>query len=309
MACRKARGVSRIQREKLAEIGHKKSGFKKVSVRCKKILKALEEQGPLSRGQIMKFTELPRGTIDRYLCFLKELECIKRIGRKYMLHSDTVIYENKTDRDLALEHSKNIASGLLSMINMARYTVEGVPLTPNIRYREHALKHLKTALEYRKIYKLFEEAEQAKKKAVEEEHKLREWVRAKLSSARLKLAGEVAEIVAMGVCEDVKRILKDHKPDFLVNLKVEYGKVKSGAYTLAEEDQFEPLRRFIMSEEKSEDIMGACGRIVNLSEKHSATWQRFNELAEHLIDQVLNGTPMKGKCNLCPKVISSNGRS
>lgn len=303
---RKARRISHIQREKLEEIGIKKRGFLKLSVGCKAILKALDEEGPLTRGQIMKVTKIPKGTIDRYLGLLKELGCVERFRKKYVRYSDITIFENRTDRDLALDHSRNVASGLKFLIGVGRYVAVGQEelLKPKEEYREHALEHLKTSQEYREIYNLFEEADKARKKASEEECRFREGIKVKLLLAKLKLVDEAAEIVASEVYKDIKKVLRNGEPHFLNNLKVEEGKVKSGVNTLAEEAQFESLRKFILKEEKLEENINACKRMLSFENCYNTLRQDFEKHANQLIMQVLNGTPLKGKCNPCPKVMT-----
>jgi len=128
--------------------------------------------------------------------------CIEKMDRGYVRQFDIYIYKNKTDRDLALDHSKKVASGLQYLISHNAYPLRGMeetPLKPDAEYKKPALEHLRTA--YREIYDCFIEAEENRKKEAEEE-------------------------------------------------------------------------------------------------------STFTEFAEHLIMQVLNGTPLMGRCNLCPRVVT-----
>jgi len=305
----KGRKISHIQREKLREMPDKKRGFKRLSLLCKEILEKLEKEGPLTRGQIMKLTGIPHGTIDRHLRLLIELKCIERIDGKYVRYSDIYIYRNKTDRDLALDHSKNVASGLQYLISHKAYTLRGMeepPSKPDMKYREPALEHLRTASEYRKIYNCLIEAEEARKKEAEEESIFTDRIKAQFLSSPVKLGdGFTAEIVAGEICKDIKEVLKGSEPPFLNNLRVEDGKIMSNArIRLAEEGQFKPLKKFIFSQEQSEENRNACKSLLEFREKYDTTMRCFMKFAEHLIMQVLNGTPLIGRCDLCPRVVT-----
>jgi len=60
-----------------------KKGFKKLTLDCVKIIRFLEEEGPLKRIQIMKLTGIPEGTIQRRLNHLIAIGSITRTGNRY----------------------------------------------------------------------------------------------------------------------------------------------------------------------------------------------------------------------------------
>lgn len=301
----KSKKLSDIQRRKLREIGIKKTGYLTLRVHCKKILEALEKEGPLIRKQIMRFTKIPNGTIDRALNVLCDLGRIERVHRRYMLHSDIYIYMNMIDRDRALDHSKKIASGLLSIIQMPRYHVGG-ELTPSIEYEEDALKHLRTAPEYCKTYNAFKESKKAEREAHEEEKRIVRGLKERTLSKRLKFKdkSKSGKIIAKEVYKDIMETLKGNEPPFLTNLTIGDGQVKSGSYALAPEKEFDKLRKLVLKEEKSVKNVNDCKKILELDNSHYETWKEFKKAVKLLIKQVENGTPLKGRCNQCPNVIT-----
>jgi len=294
----KMRRISHVQREKLKKIGMKRRGFKNLLVGCGTVLKALEKEGPLQRSQIMNLAKIPKGTIDRYLWVLKELKCIEKIGRKYVLHSDILIYENKTDRDLALNHSKNIALGLKFIIRPPdSISFEGSP------YVEYALKHLKTYPPYRRIYETFESSENARKQLIEEENQFKGNVKARLLSSSLHVLypDNVAEIVL----EDIKEVLRGRQPLFLLNIKVEGEDVKSQGWILAKKEMLKQVKQFVKTEEDSKDNLESCKRMMELENKYNTARQELVKEIEGLILQVENGMPLMGSCTCCPRVVSA----
>jgi hypothetical protein len=79
--------ISSAQRDRKGQ-QIRKRGFLKLSEGCKEILNALRKRN-LRYGEIRKITGLPRGTLDRYLAFLKDLGLIGYDckSRKYFKYS------------------------------------------------------------------------------------------------------------------------------------------------------------------------------------------------------------------------------
>jgi len=65
-----------------------KKGFKRITADCVKIIRVLEEEGPLRHGELMKMTGISKGTIDRRLYHLRAIGAITLIGKKYQAGSE-----------------------------------------------------------------------------------------------------------------------------------------------------------------------------------------------------------------------------
>jgi len=60
-----------------------KKGFKSITADCVKIIRVLEEEGPLKHSQIIMMTGISEGNIDRRLYHLRAIGAITLIGKKY----------------------------------------------------------------------------------------------------------------------------------------------------------------------------------------------------------------------------------
>jgi len=63
----------------------KRSGFKKLTVDCVKIIQVLKKEGRLKRSQIIGLTGISKGNIDRRLNHLRAIEAIALVGKKYQV--------------------------------------------------------------------------------------------------------------------------------------------------------------------------------------------------------------------------------
>jgi len=296
----KTRKIRHVGRGNLVETSLKRRGYLKLLAGCKAILKVLDEGGPLTRSQVMELTKIPKGTIDRYLWVLVELERVERINKKkYALHSDVYIYENKTDRDLALSHSKNVASGLEHLLRKGSYSVRDDSVSGD-KYEECALMHLRTG--YRELYAVFEKAAAFESDVEQEEKRLMDAVKRRLISLSLPTKTLNPENVARVVYEDIKAALTGHDAGFLSNLGVDGGRVMSGGCSLAGEDVAEQVRNFIRKEEASEENRESVNRIAETENKYCDLRRKFGKEMDALIMRVENGTPLQGSCQMCPRV-------
>ncbi|MCK4952886.1 hypothetical protein KAS14_03805 [Candidatus Bathyarchaeota archaeon] len=139
------------------------------------------------------------------------------------------------------------------------------------------------------------------------EHGFTEEVKNRLLSTSLKLLenrrSEVAKAIAERVSHDIKDTLRGRKPQFQKKLEVhEDDTMKIGAYTLDSKNEFEPIRQFVLQEEKAKGNTDVCKKIVEFENEYYNLRKIFEDTALSLIRQVQNGTPMRGKCGLCPKV-------
>lgn len=156
---------STVRRGYLREAPLKKRGFKKFAVDCKKILEVLRVEGPCRYGKLREKTNIPKGTIDRRLWFLKDLRLIVNENRKWMLGAHAKTYENLEEYRIHLRHSRELANGLIAVFHF----VPQIPPLSDVLTQEqreklgldimpelwpYALQHLKTG--YPDIFKIFE---------------------------------------------------------------------------------------------------------------------------------------------------------
>lgn len=283
----------------------KKEGFKRLVAGCLSILKELEQRGPLNRKELINLAKIPEGTLDRYLHVLREFGCIQKAGKKYSLYSDVLIYGGKTDQILALDHSRNVAEGFLSRLPEIQREPEYKGLEAKPKYWKLARSHARTAPEYRQIHESLENAEKALKRSANLDLQLKIAIREKIWNSKLGLKDEtVIEIMSNKIVEDIREISVNRKPRFLECLKVEGNEVRSNSFTICDESRFKQVKRFILLEEGSKENREICKAILNRQNESQENGLCFKKSAEKLIQQVLNGTPMKGRCTKCPKVVT-----
>ena len=227
-------------------------------------------------------------------------------GNHYWYESlDKRAYKNELEAKLALEHSVKIASGLKNLVEGGRTYFVKDELVPNSEYSEVALAHLRTG--YEKIFELFEKGEKARQQAYASEKVLRKVVTESLVSYSLQT--EYPEILATMVLNDIKETLRGRQAYFLNDLRIQDELVKSGSYSsFAKKEQIELVKKFILEQETSERNKEIGAEIVESESKYFNIQQEVGKEIKSLIMQAENGTPLKGKCQLCPK-IEINGRS
>ena len=279
-----------------------------ILVSIARIIKILRAEGSLSPGDLIKKVDVPKRTFYRALNALMDGGVVVKDGGRFYWYEflDTRVYESEFEADQALKHSRNVALGLKHIIGRSMgYVVEG-EVMPKAEYVEPALMHLRTG--YSGTYEVFEKVEKVKGQVNKKEREFEEGVKARVLASSLQV--QHPEHVAEIVLHDIKEVLRGRKPYFLTNLHVEGEKVESGAYAfLAKREMFEPLKHFIMEEESSKENRESCKRIVELENICYTLRQKFEREIESLIMQVENGRPLKGSCQVCPrvKIISKKG--
>lgn len=269
------------------------------------IIRTLREKGGLSTNDL--FTEVggSRRTFFRAKRVLEETGVVVKVGEKHYWYEfmEERVYESAFEAEQALHHSRIVASGLNYILQRGRYSADG-GLRPREEFKEHALTHLRTG--YPEIYRIYERAEGAREKAFLEERRVKDGIKDRLPSS-LQVAEP--EYVTEIIFEDIKRDLTGRAPHLLPRLRVERGEVRCSPYTLIPSDvydesmdAFEELRNFITREESDEGNRVGCGRILNLANRYYNSRQTFKHEIEDLIAMVESGTPLKGRCRLCPKV-------
>jgi hypothetical protein len=290
----------------MMDLGVKRRGFKKLTVRCAAIIGALDEGGPLLYSELAAVTHIPEGSLDRYLGHMMELGFIGRVGRRYCLRSDILVYENKTDRDLALCHSKHLASGLLSKLQVGMFRIGEGYLAPDPMHWPSMQEHLRSAVEYAAAYRNLAKAEKANGEAIDDGERMKRVLTVRLLDAKLGLVdGEhTAELLANEILDDIGRLLRGEAPRLVSSLRVEDGQVRSGFAVLVQEADQDRLKRFVSKELSSEENKRSCREIEAKRKEYGTSWGAFSKSSDELIQKVLNGTPLSGRCSLCPKVVT-----
>jgi len=262
-----------------------------------RIARLLHEKGSATPEELM--SGISRRTFYRAVSVLRDAEVVVLEGRAYQWYDSTAksVYRNAFEAKLALDHSTRIVTALQSlMAGVFAYSAEK-DLLPRVEYSEDALAHLRTG--YRRLYEDYGKAGNMKREISEGESEFREDVRARLIGALPELSS--GGVVADNILRDVKEVLRGHDPSFLLNLRVEGDEVRSNPHFLGRKELAEPLRRFISEEEQSTVNRESCGKIVDLENEYYVLMRRLEKEAAALVRQVINGTPLKGSCPMCPK--------
>ena len=262
------------------------------------IAKTLMQEGSLTVSELMARTGAPKKTFYRAMNALKDAEVvIQEGGTVYWYESyQTRIYQSQFEAERALEHSRYIAQGLVSLMPGSGL-LRRPGLAPDVEYAGYALAHLKAA--YPKVHHAYQQAERMREQTLGEEKRFEESVLARMPpSLGLRVPRRIPQIILA----DIKSVLRGGGPLYLDGLSVDGEEVRSLEYTLAGKDDFESLKKFVAGEEGLEENVGAGRRIVELENSYYKFAGDFEREAGLLIVQVENGTPLKGHCPVCPRV-------
>jgi predicted transcriptional regulator len=269
------------------------------------LIKALRE-GPVKSAKLLEQVKASRRTFYRVLSALKDAGVAKEIDGYYYWyeHLDVEKYSSDFEAKQALNHSVTVAAGLQYMLPCTgRYYVEGKPEADR-EYVSYALAHLKTG--YLEFYEVSKKTEEIRKRMVDGENQFIEKVKQRILSTQLKLLEDTKEVTAenlgKNICEDIKESLRGRKPRNLESLRIEEDLVYSGLYKLSGKEEFDSIKRLTEAEEASKKHVEDCRRIVELENEYYIQMKHFEKSVKTLIMKVLNGTPLKGKCDLCPKL-------
>lgn len=104
-----------MKRRKTGKYRGRRGSFKKFTLDCKRILNVLKEMGSCTYSELIWYTKIPRGTIDRRLEHLKGIEDIINVRRKWMLADYAKTYGNVHEYEIALLHSQQLIRGILAI--------------------------------------------------------------------------------------------------------------------------------------------------------------------------------------------------
>jgi len=250
----------------------KREPFKKLSVHCNKIRRVLEE-GPCGYRELVEKTKIPEGTIDRALRFLKSIEDITSIKRRWMLVAHIKAYKNIQEYKIHLGHSKELVKGILAINDfLPQFTPQHDLYTGDILAEQgkklklhsssemwpYALQHLKTG--YRGVFDLFEKCSNLLDMTQDIET-------ATMGKALEQIVEKFPDIQSATSSEDLGVEGRNNTDE------------KSEISLIQTEEE-----RFQLEEQTAE---------ARCELEDQLTW---------IIRKVMNGEPLSGRCSLCPKV-------
>jgi len=255
----------------------------------------------MGASRLMEKTQASRKTLYRALGTLKEAELVVEKDGIYYYFEDigVRVYESKADHELALKHSEKLVLGLDYLV---LHSMRGGWVTPPAegeRYKDYAIMHLKTG--YRELSELYEKLESIRRSIDTEKEAFQEKFREKLLNEFPSEILYPAQVFTV-VYEDIMNVLRGSKHSFLGDFKVEDRKARCGAYALAEEELAERLKIFLEQEEASKENIDHCRKIAGLENQYFETRSKFDKEIELLKLRVENGTPLQGRCSICPNI-------
>jgi DNA-binding transcriptional ArsR family regulator len=264
------------------------------------IIQYLRQNASASPEELLAKAGAKSRTFYRALNALQEAGVVVKRddGRQYWYeYVEAWVFKNKFEAELVLNHSKNVAKGLRFLIGEEKQYFEEENINLNKEYLDYAIMHLNTG--YPEIFQNYSKAEKARKEMNEEELKAKERIHEKILTSYKVLYPEHISYI---ILEDIKEVLIGRAPQFLQGLKIEGGEIKSMGYTLAKKEAYKELKKFIMKEEVNEENRNSCGNILNLGTRYYNLEKDLQIEIDTLIMMVENGTPLRGRCKLCPKL-------
>ena len=271
-----------------------------------KIIKYLREKGAASSEELSMNVGARTRTYYRALNSLLEAEVvIKREDGFYCWYEfmEYMTFHNELEAREALNHSRNIAKGLRFLIGEEKGHIIDVNYAVDRGYLEHAIMHLKTG--YPEVYKGFYQAEKDREDILDAEARAMKRIRGDVLVSHQVLYPEHLVFI---ILEDIKGTLMGREPSFLESVKIVGDEVKSIGYSLAKKDAVDELRKFILEQEADIENRESCGIMINLGASYYKLRQSLEKEVKMLISIVENGSPLRGKCQLCPKVKISPAR-
>jgi len=253
----------------------KKVGFLKLLAGCQKILKVLEEEGPCGHKKLRERTNIPRMTINRRLTFLERLGLIMRKDRKWMLVARVKTYKNSAEYKIHLGHSWELVKGIFAINEFLPQFVPqhdfyaGDILTgQRKKLKLHSSPEMwPYALQHLKtgypdIFSLFEKCIFLLKQV-----QCAQGIKSKSEKTLNEIAKELLYIQSIGVQEDLSA---------------------EGTNDIDEKSESTPI---LTKEER-----------FKLDEQTAEARRELENQLTKIIWKVVNGQPLRGRCDQCPEV-------
>ena len=260
------------------------------------ILRLLKTEGPMPAERLRVKTGASKKTFYRALGTLKDAELIVDKDGLYYYFEDISagVYKTKADHEVALRHSEKIVVGLIDLVSGSETQRTSAK---EERYRAYALMHIKTG--YLEASELYQKLESMKENIETEKQALREEFKGNLVKTFPSglLHPEHAFTV---VYEDIMSFLRGGKRTFLDSFQVQDQKVTCEGYILADGKIARRLKTFLEQEESKENL--DYRKIARLENQYFEAKAKFDKEMELLKLRVENGTPLQGRCTICPNI-------
>lgn len=276
-----------------------KVALQPVLVAVVNIITYLKEHGSESPEDLFLKVGVKKRTYYRALKCLTEAEVvIKREDGFYCWYEfvEYVTFDNELEAKEALNHSKNVAKGLRFLIGEEKgHAVDDDYVDGN--YLDYAIMHLKTG--YPEIFKDHFQAEKARDRILDAEASTKDRIRSNIPASHQVLYPEHLVFI---ILEDIKGKLTGRAPSFLEGLEIVGDEVRSVGYTIAKKDAFDEIKKFISDQEADNMNRESCGIMIDLGASYYKSRQSLEKEVKKLILMVENGSPLRGKCQLCSKI-------
>ena len=271
-----------------------------VLVAVVEIIQYLREKGSASPSELIANVKAKKRTYYRALESLQEAEVvIKRDDGNFFWYEfiETRVFQNEFEAEEALNHSRNIAKGLRFLMGEEKRYFKEEDVNVDRGYLDFGIMHLNTG--YPEIRRDYHQAESARKEMHDVEMRvIKRITEGILPSHHVLYPDHLAHIII----EDIKDSLTGRTPSFLEGLRIDGDEVRSIGYTLASKDAFEELKDFIIKQEENKENREDCGYIIELGTGYYKLRQSLQKEISILIRMVENGTPLQGRCKICPKI-------
>ena len=267
-----------------------------------RIIRILRMKGSMRPKDLLAETMFPRKTFYRALNMLKDVGVVVKEEGEYCWyeHSGARIFESEFEAKLALDHSKKIALGFKQILQRGKYASEGISNVE--KYAEYGLNHLETG--YVKNYESYEKTNIIVGMLERNEKELKEEIRSRLPSEVFR---ENTTYFVDFILNDLRRIFEGREPRLLSRIEILGDGFKLDGHIFSKVD-YNVVEDFVNSEMMNENNRIRYGAIADLINQYRNTRNSFEEEITELISQVDNGTPLRGRCPLCPKIrISESG--
>jgi predicted transcriptional regulator len=274
--------------------------------RLKEVVKKLKE-GPRTPHDLGEGLRIPRSTLYRILGCLQDVGLVRRgeDGRYEWAEDWQTFLDGEGGYQLKLKHSMELMKPLIEGL-------EGSERLPSVKpaflSNERLLQHLRSG--YFKVYTKYEEWRRSEETLAKSEERFKGMIREHVASHGFEIAPhERLEPGRRQVSDHVYRAVEGYlraggsEEPRVVYEDGEVWDSYTGLSLAKGEGLVEEVEGLLKDLLSSEEIKGA------FKEKEEAIWRRdeaffnYSKEVEFLALKVKHGEPLKGFCELCPRVV------
>jgi hypothetical protein len=286
--------------------------------RISDILEKFENEKGFSRKQIYRMND----------CLIALDRIRKREDGRYEIYRDWQIFETKEEYDVKLKHSEILLAGIIhrselawrdSLFSDKARTIPIITVCSTnvtgafsvtmgmVNINKYLLQHLER--EYPDIYSLYTKIEEDAKKLEEREGEFTEKIRRYFVDRGFEIVEDLqnqhnSKHVSKDIYREVRLLLEKglESPELKV---LENGVILDENTTLIISRNpiiYEEVREAIKEVLGLREVREAFEREKEARTRYNNTLLRFSREVELLALKVLSGEPLKGFCDMCPKV-------